>query len=86
MSIDAKYKDPLQRIERDHITMRELVGSGPTSLQTQVQCYYRVLSSHKKYCNKWFMTSDRMLWNADDAKKLKKFRVEVRMIEEEVLS
>ena len=46
-----------------------------------------MLSTYKKCCNKWFVTSDRTLWNKVGTQiNLKKFRAEVRIIEEEVLA
>ena len=48
-----------------------------------VEMKYRVLSVYKKQSNKWFMTSDKQMWNTsmkeDD---LKKFHCSVRLLED----
>ena len=42
---------------------------------------YRVLSVYKKQSNKWFMTSEKQMWNASMKEEdLKKFRCSVRLL------
>ena len=83
-------KDDGLCIERDRIitTSFEIMISNDDNKEKKtktVEMKYRVLSVYKKQSNKWFMTSEKQMWNASMKEEdLKKFRCSVRLLVDEV--
>ena len=67
--------------------MHEFTSSGSAQSRQKIKYYYRVILVFKKHHNKWFLTEDRILWSkACEKTNLKKFRAEIQMVEDRVLS